>query len=98
MSSSDPYAMNEDGTAKDPVAFKEAIKADTAKMEALQNEPEVLKIVLGDDIHAFQDLIKSVYQVRSVFVACEAYCHKHQPTMADKRIVLYRLRRNARSV
>lgn len=59
----DPYALNEDGTAKDTVAFREALKSDPAKLEALEQEPEVAKIVLGDDVNAFQELIKSVYQV-----------------------------------
>ena len=60
----DPYALSEDGTAKDPAAFKAALQADPVKMEALEQEPEVSKVVLGDDLDAFQDLIKSVYQVR----------------------------------
>ena len=102
-----PYALNEDGTAKDPVAFQkactsertiqiaaflpspfplpsgavskasladvltkrhgallsQALRADPAKMAALEKEPEVGKIVLGDDIHAFNQLMKSVYEV-----------------------------------
>lgn len=62
MATTDPYAMNDDGTAKDPVAFREALKADPAKLEALEKEPEVYKIVLGEDVNAFQELIKSVYQ------------------------------------
>ena len=33
-------------------------------MAALEKEPEVGKIVLGDDIHAFNQLMKSVYEVR----------------------------------
>lgn len=61
----DPYALNDDGTAKDPVLFKQALLSDPSKMEALQQEPEVLQIVTGDDVHAFQELIKSVYQVRA---------------------------------
>ena len=53
----DPFALNEDGTARDPAAFREALRADPVKMEALE------KVVLGEDEHAFQELIKSVYQV-----------------------------------
>ncbi len=34
-------------------------------MAALEKEPEVGKIVLGDDIHAFNQLMKSVYEVRA---------------------------------
>lgn len=59
----DPFALNDDGSAKDPAAFKQALQEDPARMEALEQEPEVAKIVLGDDINAFQELIKSVYQV-----------------------------------
>ena len=58
-----PYALNEDGTAKDPVAFQKALKSDPQKMVALEEEPESLRIVMGDDMHAFQELIKGVYQV-----------------------------------
>jgi hypothetical protein len=60
----DPFAFNDEGTMKDPAAFREALLNDPVKMEALQQEPEVLKIVTGDDIHAFEELMKSVYQVR----------------------------------
>ena len=60
-----PYALDDDGTAKDPAAFQQALKSDPEKMEALKEEPESLRIVMGDDMHAFQELIKGVYQVRS---------------------------------
>ena len=62
--SADPYALLEDGSAADPAAFREALRADPAKVEALEAEPEVAKVVLGDDVDAFQELIKSVSQVR----------------------------------
>lgn len=60
--------MNDDGTAKDPIAFREALKADPMKMEEIEKEPEVAKIILGDDVNAFQELIKSVYHVRRNFM------------------------------
>jgi len=56
-------ALNDDGTAKDPQAFQQALRGDAGKMKALEDEPETLKIVVGDDMHAFQELIKGVYQV-----------------------------------
>ncbi|GAB4813179.1 hypothetical protein N2152v2_000225 [Parachlorella kessleri] len=58
----DPFALNEDGTAKDPAAFQKALREDPAKLEALEKEPEVAAIVLGEDINAFQELIKNVFQ------------------------------------
>ncbi|KDD73661.1 hypothetical protein H632_c1955p1 [Helicosporidium sp. ATCC 50920] len=57
----DVYALNEDGTAKNPAAFRAALKADPAKREALEKDPEVAKVVFGDDDGAFQELIKSVF-------------------------------------
>ena len=62
----DAYALNEDGSAKDPIAFRKALLEDPAKMESLKEEPEVLEIVQSDDIQAFQELLKSVYQVWSL--------------------------------
>jgi hypothetical protein len=64
----DPFALNDDGTSKDPAAFRESLRADPIKMEALEKEPEVAAIVLGEDVNAFQELIKSVYQVRTARV------------------------------
>jgi hypothetical protein len=58
----DAYTLNEDGTAVDPVAFKAALLADPSKVASLKEEPEVYEIVQGDDIPAFQELLKSVYQ------------------------------------
>lgn len=62
-----PYTLNEDGTAKDPIAFQQALRDDAEKMEALKEEPDTLSIVMGDDMHAFQELIKGVYQVHQNF-------------------------------
>lgn len=60
---SDPFAVHEDGSPKDAVAFRDALRADVAKMEILEKEPDAIQIVQGDDIHAFEELIKSIYQV-----------------------------------
>ncbi|KAK9823042.1 hypothetical protein WJX81_002597 [Elliptochloris bilobata] len=56
-----PFAFKDDGTAKDPKAFQQALRADAERMTALDSEPEVKHIVLGDDMHAFQELIKGIY-------------------------------------
>lgn len=61
---SDPFALNDDGTAKDPAAFRAALRADPVRTEALEKEPEVAAVVLGEDDNAFQELIKSIYQAR----------------------------------
>lgn len=66
MDENPAYKLNEDGSAVDPMAFKKALLEDPAKVESLKQEPEVLEIVQGDDMNAFQELLKSVYQVRGV--------------------------------
>jgi len=58
-----PFALNTDGTACDPIAFQLALKNDAAKLQALQSEPDVLQIVLRDDIPAMQNMLRSAYQV-----------------------------------
>ena len=55
--------MEDDGTPKDPKAFQLALRADKIKMATLEDELETKSIVLGDDMHAFQELIRGVYQV-----------------------------------
>ena len=59
----DPYATNVDGSAKNPAAFRGALLADSEKMAALESEPEVLKVVNGQDLQAFQELLKTVFAV-----------------------------------
>ncbi len=59
-----PFAFKDDGTAKDPAAFQQALRGDAERMAALESEPELKRIVLGNDIHAFQELIKGCYHVR----------------------------------
>ena len=62
--------MNVDGTAKNPTAFQQALRSDPVKLAALEKEPEVAKIILGEDLYAMQELLKSVYEVReSLFKA-----------------------------
>ncbi len=59
-----PFALNADGTARDPVAFQNALRNDQAKLEALQSEPGVRDVILGDDIPAMQHMLRVTYQVR----------------------------------
>ena len=61
-----PYASNPDGSAKDPAAFQKAVLGDANKMKALEAEPEVLKVVKGQDLQQFQELLKTVYAVMSL--------------------------------
>ena len=42
--SSDPFTLNEDGSAVNPEAFRAAILADAEKLAAIQTDPEVSKV------------------------------------------------------
>ncbi|GMH38182.1 hypothetical protein BSKO_06066 [Bryopsis sp. KO-2023] len=56
------YAINEDGTAKDPAAFRTALLADEARMKLVDEDEEMAKVVRGEDTHAFQQLLKTAYE------------------------------------
>ena len=61
----DPYDISDDGTPKDPKAYQAALRADSEKMTMLDQDPDTKAIVLGDDMHAFQELIRGAYQVHA---------------------------------
>jgi hypothetical protein len=61
----DPYDISDDGTPKDPKAYQAALRADSEKMTMLDEDPDTKGIVLGDDMHAFQELIRGAYQVHA---------------------------------
>lgn len=58
-----PFAINSDGSAKDPVAFQNALREDKEKMKALEAEAEVYKVVTSGDSESFQQLLKTAYAV-----------------------------------
>lgn len=60
----DPFALTADGTPVDVEAFRTALKADPTKLAALEAEPEVYGIVMGEDVDAFKELMRSVFQAR----------------------------------
>ncbi|KAK9827809.1 hypothetical protein WJX74_003261 [Apatococcus lobatus] len=72
--------LNEDGTAKDPVAFQQALRNDPVKLAALEKEPEVAKIILGEDTYAMQELLKSVYEAE------KKNSDRRSKTMAERTI------------
>ena len=43
MAESGPYALNENGSAKDPNAFRDALRADPQRMAALQARHSVVE-------------------------------------------------------
>eukprot|EP00884_Botryococcus_braunii_P008144 jgi/Botrbrau1/17330/Bobra.0015s0076.1 len=75
-----PYELNEDGTPKDPVAFREALRNDPEKMEAIDDDPDVKSVVLGDDLHAFQELVKNAYHAEMKRL------EKQQQTLSERTI------------
>lgn len=60
----DPFALNADGSAADPLAFQAALKADAAKMAELEADPELRAVLLGSDIPAMQALLQQAFSVR----------------------------------
>ena len=62
----DAFARNEDGTAVDPRAFQKAIREDPVRLEEASKDPEVAKVLLGEDMNALQELLRSYHLVRYV--------------------------------
>mmetsp|Transcript_8918 Transcript_8918/g.21500 ORF Transcript_8918/g.21500 Transcript_8918/m.21500 type:complete len:126 (+) Transcript_8918:48-425(+) len=54
--------LNSDGTAKDPEQYKKYLRSDPVRWEKISENPETAAIILGDDVNAFQELLKSAYE------------------------------------
>ncbi|PNW87168.1 hypothetical protein CHLRE_02g111600v5 [Chlamydomonas reinhardtii] len=61
----DPFGLNEDGSCRDPAAFRAALLADTGRLEALSGEPRFapfLPVLTGADPEALQQLLRQAVQ------------------------------------
>mmetsp|Transcript_13614 Transcript_13614/g.18672 ORF Transcript_13614/g.18672 Transcript_13614/m.18672 type:complete len:128 (-) Transcript_13614:116-499(-) len=66
MASDPRFDVNEDGTAKNPIAFRQALREDTEKIKIIEEDPQLAEALLGDDTNAMQEVLKSVYQMSKV--------------------------------
>jgi len=55
-----PYALNDDDTAKDPVAFREALAKDVGKLKDIEKDEALAKALLGEDTGAMQEALKKL--------------------------------------
>ena len=61
-----PYALNEDDSAVDPVAFREALMQDAEKLKSIEQDEELAKALLGEDTGTMQEALKkSLAMVRA---------------------------------
>ena len=60
----DPRERAEDGAARDPAAFQQSIRDDPGLMAELEGNPEAQKVLLGGDLNAMQDYLRSMHRVR----------------------------------
>lgn len=68
MASPSAFELNPDGSAKRPAEFQAALRTDPEKLSAVSSDPEVAKVVLGDDVDALQALLRGIYKV------CSPHC------------------------
>ena len=68
-----PYELNVDDTAKDPVAFRDALMRDEEKRPEIEKEKDLAMQLLGEDVGKFQECLKDlVGKVRTTpFVVAE---------------------------
>ena len=60
-SSSNPFAYNPDGSALDPLAFRDALMADPEKLRAIEADKELAAALLGDDTARIQETLKLLF-------------------------------------
>lgn len=58
--------LNDDGTAKDPASYREWLQSDPERWAKIEEHPEAAAVILGDDVNAFQELLKAATEVRPV--------------------------------
>mgnify|MGYP000355522909 CR=1 FL=1 len=68
-----PYELNVDDTAKDPVAFRDALMRDEEKRPEIEKDKDLAMHLLGEDVGKFQECLKDVVgKVRTTpFVVAE---------------------------
>ncbi|CAG9460323.1 unnamed protein product [Pedinophyceae sp. YPF-701] len=59
---SDPFARHEDGSAVDPAAYKAALLEDPRRVQLIVDDLEMSRVVRGDDVEAFQELLRAAYE------------------------------------
>ena len=77
-----PYELNVDDTAKDPVAFRDALMRDEEKRPEIEKEKDLAMQLLGEDVGKFQECLKDlVGKVRTTpFVVAKcARCARFLP-------------------
>jgi len=55
-----PYALNEDDTAVDPIAFREHLAGDTEKIKFIERDEALARALLGEDVGAMQIALKGL--------------------------------------
>lgn len=68
-----PYELNVDDTAKDPVAFRDALMRDEEKRPEIEKDKDLAMHLLGEDVGKFQECLKDLLgKVRTTpFVVAE---------------------------
>ena len=55
-----PYELNEDNTAKDPLAFRDALMRDAEKRPEIEKDKDLAVHLLGEDVGKFQECLKDI--------------------------------------
>jgi hypothetical protein len=55
-----PYELNEDNTAKDPLAFRDALMRDDEKRPEIEKDKDLAVHLLGEDVGKFQECLKDI--------------------------------------
>jgi hypothetical protein len=83
-----PYELNVDDTAKDPVAFRDALMRDEEKRPEIEKEKDLAMQLLGEDVGKFQECLKDlVGKVRTTRSAHNARGLKERQNVFETIVV-----------
>ena len=67
-----PYELNADNTAKDPVAFRDALLRDEEKRPEIEKDKDLAVHLLGEDVGKFQECLKDIVGKVRFFRCCNS--------------------------
>ena len=85
-----PYALNEDDTAVDPVAFREALLNDAEKLKMIESDEELAKAMLGEDTGAMQRALKRLMTMSRNAAEAESHSDMHSNEIMRARCTVPR--------
>ena len=81
-----PYELNEDNTAKDPLAFRDALMRDDEKRPEIGKDKDLAVHLLGEDVGKFQECLKDIVGKVRFFRCCNSRRRRRAESFRENSI------------